>query len=164
MRELARTYIGVDPVHEYIPIRPVVHYMMGGVDTDIGAATDLPGLFAAGETACVSLNGANRLGSNSLTECLVFGAVAGRNATDFAKGASEGDQAGLVAQTEEEAARVDALRGNGRGSEQIAALRSEMNSNMEAGCGVYRQQDSMQAAAVTARSIRERASDLHRRD
>ncbi len=164
VRELAKIYMGVDPVHEYIPIRPVVHYMMGGVDTYIGAATALPGLFAAGETACVSLNGANRLGSNSLTECLVFGAVAGRNAAEFAQGASDGNQAGLAAQTEEEAARVEALRGNGRGSERIAALRSEMNSTVESGCGVYRQQDSMQAAAAATRSIRQRADDLHLRD
>ena len=71
VRELAKTYVGVDPVHEPIPIRPVVHYMMGGIDTDITAATNIPGLFAAGEVACASLNGANRLGSNSLTECLV---------------------------------------------------------------------------------------------
>ena len=86
MRELAKIYIGVDPVHESIPIRPVVHYMMGGVDTDITAATALPGLYAAGEVASASLNGANRLGSNSLTECLVFGASAGRNAARLREG------------------------------------------------------------------------------
>jgi fumarate reductase flavoprotein subunit len=164
VRELAKTYIGVDPVHEYIPIRPVVHYMMGGVDTDINAATELPGLYAAGEVACASLNGANRLGSNSLTECLVFGAVAGRNAIDFAKGVNQGDQSRLVAQAEEEAARVGALRGNGTGSEKISSLRLEMNSAMEAGCGVYRMQDTMATAAVATRSIRQRAADLHLRD
>ncbi|HXV37217.1 MAG TPA: FAD-binding protein, partial [Myxococcota bacterium] len=70
VREIAKIYIGVDPVHEPIPVRPVVHYMMGGIDTDIEAATSLPGLYAAGECASVSLNGSNRLGSNSLTECL----------------------------------------------------------------------------------------------
>jgi len=164
VRELARTYIGVDPVHEYIPIRPVVHYMMGGVDTDITAATPLPGLYAAGEVACGSLNGANRLGSNSLTECLVFGAVAGRNAMDFARGSADGDQARLVAQAEEEAARVEALRGNGKGSEQISSLRVEMNSAMEAGCGVYREQGTMAVAADATRSIRQRAADLHLKD
>jgi fumarate reductase flavoprotein subunit len=164
VRELAKTYMGVDPVHEYIPIRPVVHYMMGGVDTDINAATDLPGLFAAGEVACGSLNGANRLGSNSLTECLVFGAAAARSALDFAQGASEGDQARLVAQVEEEAARVDALRGNGKGNEQISALRTEMNSAMELGCGVYRNQDTMQVAADETRNIRQRVGDLHLKD
>ena len=67
----------IDPVTELIPVRPVVHYMMGGVHTDIHGATTLPGLYAAGETACVSINGANRLGSNSLPELLVFGARAG---------------------------------------------------------------------------------------
>jgi fumarate reductase flavoprotein subunit len=80
VRELANSYIGVDPVHEPIPVRPVVHYTMGGIDTDIDAATRVEGLYAAGECACVSINGANRLGSNSLTELLVFGARAGRGA------------------------------------------------------------------------------------
>src|SRR5437870_579728 len=84
VRELAQSYAGVDPVHEPIPVRPVVHYTMGGIHTDIDAATPLPGLFAAGECACVSINGANRLGSNSLTELLVFGARAGRSAVRFA--------------------------------------------------------------------------------
>src|SRR5262249_39395684 len=86
VRELSKGYGGGEPVTEPIPIRPVVHYMMGGVDTDIDGATVMPGLYAAGETACVSLNGANRLGSNSLTECLVFGARAGRVALQYAAG------------------------------------------------------------------------------
>ena len=72
-------------MHELIPVRPVVHYTMGGIHTDIDTATSLPGLFAAGECACVSINGANRLGSNSLAEIVVFGARAGRSAAAFAK-------------------------------------------------------------------------------
>src|ERR687885_927708 len=83
VRELAKNYAGIDPVYKPIPVRPVVHYMMGGVHTDISGATPLPGLFAAGECACVSINGANRLGSNSLTELLVFGAQAARAAVRF---------------------------------------------------------------------------------
>jgi Succinate dehydrogenase/fumarate reductase, flavoprotein subunit len=71
VRELAQAYVGVDPVHAPIPVRPVVHYTMGGIHTDIDTATPLPGLFAAGECACVSINGANRLGSNSLAEIVV---------------------------------------------------------------------------------------------
>src|SRR6202171_2832735 len=80
MRELGRDYVGIDIVHEPIPVRPVEHYMMGGVDVDITGATVIPGLYAAGEVANVGLNGGNRLGSNSLSECLVFGAAAGRAA------------------------------------------------------------------------------------
>ena len=84
VRELCLKYQNIDPVTELIPVRPVVHYMMGGVSTDINGATPLAGLFAAGEVACVSINGANRLGSNSLPEFLVFGARAGRAAAEFA--------------------------------------------------------------------------------
>src|SRR5437016_5175013 len=89
VRELCLKYQGIDPVKEMIPVRPVVHYMMGGVATDIQGATALGGLYAAGEAACVSINGANRLGSNSLTECLVFGARAGKAAAAFASRQSE---------------------------------------------------------------------------
>ena len=84
VRELCLQYERIDPVHELIPVRPVQHYMMGGVHTDIDGATGLPGLFAAGEVACVSINGANRLGSNSLPELLVFGRRAGIAAAELA--------------------------------------------------------------------------------
>src|SRR5205085_9142413 len=84
VRELCLKYQNLDPVTDLIPVRPVVHYMMGGVHTDINGATPMPGLFAAGETACVSINGANRLGSNSLPELLVFGARAGKAAAEYA--------------------------------------------------------------------------------
>src|SRR5438128_5209543 len=84
VRELCLKYQNIDPIKELIPVRPVIHYMMGGVHTDINGATPLRGLFAAAEVACVSINGANRLGSNSLTELLVFGARAGRAAAAFA--------------------------------------------------------------------------------
>ena len=91
VRELALNYAGIDPVTEPIPVRPVVHYMMGGIDTEIDASTSLRGLYAAGECACVSINGANRLGSNSLTELLVFGARAGQGAATLAAGSSIGN-------------------------------------------------------------------------
>ena len=87
VRELCLKYERIDPVTDLIPVRPVVHYMMGGVHTDIDGATPVSGLYAAGETACVSINGANRLGSNSLPECLVFGARAGRAAAEYAASA-----------------------------------------------------------------------------
>ena len=84
VRELCLKYENIDPITQLIPVRPVVHYMMGGVHTDLNGATPLKGLYAAGEVACVSINGANRLGSNSLPELLVFGARAGRAAAAYA--------------------------------------------------------------------------------
>lgn len=160
VRELAKTYIGVDPVHEPIPVRPVVHYMMGGIDTDITAATGMPGLYAAGEVACASLNGANRLGSNSLTECLVFGASAGLNALEYAKGSDSGNESALTAEADEEAARIHAYRGSSRGEEKISNIRKELNHAMELGCGVYREQESMQQCVEDVESLKERAQHL----
>jgi fumarate reductase flavoprotein subunit len=159
VRELAMIYGGVDPVHKPIPIRPVVHYMMGGVDVDIDGAAPLPGLFAAGEAACVSLNGANRLGSNSLTECLVFGARTGLSALRFAKGASEGDASTLGHELQEEAARIDALRGR-QGSEKLSPLRTEMQKSMERGCGVYREAAGMDQTVREIASLKQRSRDI----
>jgi fumarate reductase flavoprotein subunit len=164
VRELCRIYAGIDPVYELIPVRPVIHYMMGGVDTDIEAATDVPGLYAAGETACVSLNGANRLGSNSLTECLVFGAMAGIKALEFTKGASAGSDDALRRQAEEEAARVDALRGRKKGGEKISVIRREMNTAMEHGCGVFRDEESMATCVAAMVQLKGRVSDLRLED
>ncbi len=164
VRELAKTYVGVDPVHQPIPIRPVAHYMMGGVDTNIDGATELPGLYAAGETACVSINGANRLGSNSLTECLVFGAAAGRHAMQYSAGSDDGNEAALVAEAEEEAARVENLRGKKKGGEKISAIRRELNNVMEDACGVYRRQETMQAGVGQTAQLRSRVADLRLED
>ncbi len=162
--ELARTYVGVDPVTQPIPIRPVVHYMMGGVDTDIDGATVLPGLYAAGEVACVSMNGANRLGSNSLTECLVFGARSGRCAVTFARGSSAGNEARMRQLAEEEAARLDTLRGKSKGGETISQVRREMQDAMEDGCGVYREQTSMDTACRNLAQLKGRFADLVLKD
>jgi fumarate reductase flavoprotein subunit len=160
VRELTKIYVGVDPVYQPIPVRPVLHYMMGGVDVDIEGATSVGGLYAAGETACVSLNGANRLGSNSLTECLVFGARAGRHASRYAKGASAGSEAALVEQAKAEAGRLDALRGRKRGGETVSGIRQAMNHAMEAGTGVYREQGPMQKAVADVAEIGRRFEDV----
>jgi fumarate reductase flavoprotein subunit len=159
VRMLARTYAGVDPVHQPIPIRPVVHYVMGGVDTDGTGATPLPGLYAAGEVACASMNGANRLGSNSLTECLVFGARAGIEAVRYARGASDANDARARSEAQEEGARIDRLRGK-KGGERIAGLRDEMTASMERGCGVYREQASMHQTVADLAKLKTRLPDL----
>lgn len=156
VRELARRYAGIDPVHEPIPVRPVAHYMMGGVHTDIKGATPIAGLYAAGEAACVSINGANRLGSNSLTECLVFGARAGRHAAAFAAHHRSLDRAALAAQARDEAKRVAALAGTDGGTERIATLRTEMTRAMEEGTGIYRDEGSLSKACDVLRTLRDR--------
>ena len=162
VRELARSYAGIDPVHQPIPVRPVVHYVMGGIDVDSNSATNVPGLYAAGECACVSINGANRLGSNSLTELLVFGAQAGRHAARFAMDHPEYDVSELEAQAEDEGARIrrawfDTSRKDG---ERIATLRTELHEAMESGAGIYRNADSLQAACETVADLHERYGNI----
>src|SRR5256714_2824346 len=107
VRELCLKYQNIDPVKEMIPVRPVVHYMMGGISTDLHGATPLGGLYAAGEAACVSINGANRLGSNSLTECLVFGARAGKAVAAFASEPMPEPGRAVFAQARDEQNRLE---------------------------------------------------------
>ena len=136
VRELCMKYQNIDPVKELIPVRPVVHYMMGGVHTDINGATPLPGLYAAGEAACVSINGANRLGSNSLPELLVFGARAGRAAADYASHQKDASAA-VVAQAKDEQRRLEhELLHKTGGRERLATLRQEMQQAMEESAGI----------------------------
>jgi succinate dehydrogenase flavoprotein subunit len=161
VRELASKYVGIDPVYEPIPVRPVVHYMMGGISTDINAKTNLVGLYAAGETACVSLNGGNRLGSNSLTELLVFGARAGRAAAAHATTASLPASGTIQALGADEQKRLDRefLKKDG-GKEKIATIRQEMQKTMEEGAGIYRDEQSMEKTCNTLRSLRERFKNI----
>lgn len=161
VRELARNYVGLDPVHEPIPVRPVVHYMMGGIHTDVTGKTPLEGLYAAGETACVSINGANRLGSNSLTELLVFGARAGRAAAEYALTRPRPSSNPLEALAGEEQQRLDRqfLRKQG-GKERIATIRQEMQKAMEDGAGIYRNEEAMKKSCDILRQLRERFPDI----
>ncbi len=157
VRELTRNYVGIDPVHEPIPVRPVVHYMMGGVHTDINGAMPIPGLFAAGEAACVSLNGANRLGSNSLSECLVFGARAGNLAAAYAAEAEPPRPGTLRNMARDEQNRIETkyLRPQNR-SERIDDIRSEMQTAMEQGAGIYRTQGELKETCETLRKLKAR--------
>ncbi len=157
VRELSKNYAGIDPVYEPIPVRPVVHYMMGGIDTDINGATSLPGLYAAGECACVSINGANRLGSNSLTELLVFGGRAGKAAARFALDAPQLDKDSLELQTADEQNRI--IRNffrRERGTERIFSLRKEMNETMETSAGIYRSEKSLKETCDKIKELKDR--------
>ena len=156
VRELCLKYEALDPITDLIPVRPVVHYMMGGVHTDMNGATPLAGLYAAGEAACVSINGANRLGSNSLTELLVFGARAGQAAAEFASTAKDSTPA-IVAQAKDEQRRLDRdfLNKEG-GHERLATLRVAMQKTMETSAGIYRTGEALARGADELRTLQER--------
>ncbi len=155
VRELCLKYQNIDPVKELIPVRPVVHYMMGGVHTNANGATPLPGVYAAGECACVSINGANRLGSNSLPELLVFGARAGRAAAEYAAG-QEAPSGTILAQAMDEDRRLERALGKSGGPERVATVREEMQKAMEQGAGIYRSGPSLEQAASKIHELRGR--------
>lgn len=155
--DLAKQFMGIDATTTPIPVRPAVHYTMGGILVDIRTASPLAGLFAAGECSSVGIHGANRLGSNSLAELSVFGRVAGEQAAVFARGSS------AVRRTEQ-AAAVEAralalLNQKGRG-EHHAALRAEMGASMEKGCGIYRLGTEMQETCDTLAELRQRYAGI----
>ncbi len=159
VRELCIKYQNLDPVKDLIPVRPVIHYVMGGVHTDINGATPLPGLYAAGEVACVSINGANRLGSNSLTELLVFGARAGQAAAEHASRNLAISQS-VLAQAKDEHRRIEQDLFSKKGHERIADLREEMQKTMEESAGIYRTGASLTAAVDTLRRVQERYGNV----
>src|SRR5262245_58033330 len=137
---------------------------MGGIHTDIDAATPLPGLFAAGECACVSINGANRLGSNSLTELLVFGARAARSAARFAAEYPNLNTSALSAQAEDEQRRIAQRWFQGQGKETIAGIRIELNKTMEEGCGIYRSEASLKQTCDKIRELKQRYQQVGNTD
>jgi fumarate reductase flavoprotein subunit len=160
VRELCLKYQNIDPVRELIPVRPVVHYMMGGVSTDLDGATLLAGLYAAGEVACVSINGANRLGSNSLPECLVFGARAGRAAAAFAA-TQKAPNGTVLARARDERKRLESqFLHKTSGRERIATIREEMQKSVEYSAGIYRDARSLDDGADQLRALQARYHDI----
>ena len=163
VRELCLKYENIDPVKDLIPVRPVVHYVMGGIHTDINGATPLRGLYAAGETACVSINGANRLGSNSLTELLVFGARAGLAAAEFAGTQKEFTFDPISITLKEEKSIKEKYFKKG-GKESIADIRKKMHKAMETGVGIYRDQSSLEHSQEIIRDLKQRFSQISLKD
>ena len=158
VRELAEKYMGLDPIHEPIPVRPGQHYMMGGVSTNTRGETNVPGLYAVGETACVTINGANRLGSNSLSECLVFGAWTGRAVAEFTKQRARypSTTTAREALKAEEARVFDGLLGRERGKETLAGIRVEMQQLMDLDVGIFREEARLTEACEKLAKLRER--------
>lgn len=161
--EFARTYLGVDPVYEPVPVMPTAHYAMGGIPTNVKAEvlrdndTVVPGLYAAGECACVSVHGSNRLGTNSLLDINVFGKRAGNNAVEYAKSAAftplPADPAKFVREL------VEQLR-DSAGTERIAALRKELQDEMDRNAQVFRTDESLEKVTRTIHSLRERYKNV----
>jgi succinate dehydrogenase / fumarate reductase flavoprotein subunit len=152
-RELAMVYAGVDPIHEPIPVRPGAHYHMGGVETDTDGLTEMEGLYAAGEVACVSVHGANRLGGNSLMETITFGRRAGRAAAEWAL-------ANTTVTVPESATRdaereLKTLLDRDKG-ERPWKIRDELGASMLQNFGVFRREEQMQEQIGVIEGLRER--------
>ena len=158
--EFVRTYLGLEPLRELVPIQPTAHYAMGGIPTDVEGRvvideknTPLPGFYAAGEVACVSVHGANRLGTNSLVDILVFGRRGGRHAAKFIK---ENDWAPLPAKADEPArALISALKNSG-GKERPADIRDALQDEMMDKASVFRDAKGLTAMREKLRELRAR--------
>jgi succinate dehydrogenase / fumarate reductase flavoprotein subunit len=161
IRELAIDFEGVDPILEPIPVRPTAHYSMGGIDVDINCRTRIAGLYAAGECACVSVHGANRLGGNSLLEIVVFGKVAGEDALGYVTSAPE--PSFDTSAIEEQRERIKALL-DGDGTEKLAQLRSELCDVMTYGAGIFREGGKMRETLDKVRELKERVKKLRVED
>ncbi|MGQ0809876.1 MAG: FAD-binding protein [Nitrospiraceae bacterium] len=161
IRELSVEFAGIDPIETPIPVRPGAHYQMGGVKTNQWGATDISGLYAAGECACVSVHGANRLGGNSLLETIVFGRRAGTRAAEFVRRIAPRAISNNTLQTGE--ARLRHLLTN-HGSERAWRLRDELGTVMSHNLGIFRTQKSLAEAADQIRQLKARASRVSVQD
>jgi succinate dehydrogenase / fumarate reductase flavoprotein subunit len=162
--DFCRTYLAVDPISRPMPVQPTAHYAMGGIPTNMFGEvvvdeenTILPGMYAAGEVACVSVHGANRLGTNSLVDIIVFGKQAGIKAAEYANGSqfptlpAEADALVLD--------QLDAFRGEAS-SEKVNVLRREMQEVMMAKVGVFRDEEGMKQAVERVRELKERFKEV----
>jgi len=158
IRELAITYVGVDPIEAPIPIRPGAHYSMGGIKTDTWGLTAVPGLYAAGECACVSVHGGNRLGGNSLLDTIVFGRRAAQHAIQHLHGAGTVGPVGRE-HIERDRERIERLRAR-RSGERIAAVREALGQAMSDDVGVFRTRERLEKARGALREIRPRVESV----
>jgi succinate dehydrogenase / fumarate reductase flavoprotein subunit len=166
--DFTRTYLGIDPAVEPMPVQPTAHYAMGGIPTDVHGRvvvdeknTVLPGMYAAGECACVSVHGANRLGTNSLVDLIVFGRRAGRDMVRYVK---EADFAPLPAEPESQVEAMLAHLRQSRGGESAPKLRDELQKLMMNRVGVFRTKEGMTEAVERIRELRERFRQVEIQD
>lgn len=158
IREVAIKFNGIDPIEKPLPVRPAAHYSMGGIHTDIDGKTPVEGIWAAGEAACVSIHGANRLGSNSTAECLVWGAITGREAARYARSRKAPPEARLE-EAREEQARLQRLL-ESRGSESLYDIRTRLRQVMDEKVGVFRDEAGLREALEEVRTLKERFAHI----
>ena len=157
--DIARDFANVNLLEEPVPIRPGMHYQMGGVKTDIDGQTQLPGLYAAGEVACVSVHGGNRLGANSLLDTLVFGRRSGEHAAEVSRSKSHGSVDDSAADGQK--ANIQRLLDNEKNGDMFGQIRQDMGSAMNEHLAVYRNQAGMESALDTVRQLRERYRSVY---
>jgi len=155
IREIAMYFAGVDPIEEPIPVRPTVHYTMGGLDTNSECATPVDGLFAAGESGCVSVHGANRLGGNSLLEAMVFGIRAGETIPAYLADGKKPPRSNEKALLDRAIGNFNALF-DGEGKDDVPTLRAEMERVMVAGFGLFRNEQLMKEGLEKIVALHER--------
>jgi succinate dehydrogenase / fumarate reductase flavoprotein subunit len=157
---VGRDFAGVDITREPIHIKPGNHYMMGGVKTDVDGATSVPGLYAAGEVACVSVHGGNRLGANSLLDTLIFGRRSGVDAAKRAMGMAAAPPARTA--LAEEQSRIDAIVGRERGSgRRVSEIRAELGATMDGHVAVFRDAEGIQKALETVKRLQQEAETAY---
>lgn len=163
IREVAIKFNFIDPILEPIPVHPAAHYTMGGIHTNIDGATPVPGIWAAGEVACESLHGANRLGSNSTAECLVWGRITGENAAEYVKKQKEFPPMPSESRLKSEEASVF-NRFSPTGKESSYAIRGELQKMMDIKAGVFRTGPELEEALQKIKEYKQRLSDVQVKD
>ncbi len=154
---IGKDFAGVDITRKPILIRPGQHYIMGGVKTDIDGATPIPGLYAAGEVACVSVHGGNRLGANSLLDTLIFGKRAGQHAAERAKAMAMPDAKAAMPQLKRDVAVIDEIVARPRTGRRVSAIKDELGTTMNKYAAVFREEDGLRQAHEVVRRLKEEA-------
>lgn len=163
IRQISMDFANIDPIEEPIPVQPAQHYSMGGIAANTRCKTSLPGFFACGECACISVHGANRLGGNSLLETLVFGKIAGENAKSYADSANFEPSEIVEHAVTGESQKIAALLGR-RGGEAYFAIRDEMRAVMDENVGIFRDEKNLGDALAAIRALKARFGNVNVRN
>lgn len=160
IRQISMDFAGVDPIEEPIPVQPGQHYSMGGIASSPTCETPLKGFYAAGECACVSVHGANRLGGNSLLETIVFGKIAGEMAAQYVKNAHYGSDSALEDGLRIEKEKIETLLKRDSG-EPIYQIREELKKVMFEKVGIFRLEKEMQDCLEKIKELKERYKNIY---